>query len=122
MVRLALENYLPDWPKKGDPDWLSDGKPAGVVMYNKAHSDVAEFHRMFVSTAARGHRLGRKMLEAMFEQMVTGGYTRVFFSSVTFLTHAREMYRNAGFVDTPNHDGFPITWQERVYSMERLLP
>jgi GNAT superfamily N-acetyltransferase len=149
------ENYPLDWPRKGDPDWLTevrhpmdpdvfqtviedlperhgrpdggiiiaflDGIPRGVVMYNAARPGVAEFHRMFVSVAARGHGLGRKLLEAMFEQMVADGYTHVFFSSAKFLTQARAMYRTAGFVDVAHPEDFPDAWRDKVYFMERSL-
>ena len=32
-----------------------DGQPAGCVMYGQASPRVAEFNRMFVSPAGRGH-------------------------------------------------------------------
>ena len=69
-----------------------DGLDAGCVMYQEAEAGVAEFKRMFVSERGRGHGLGRMMLEEMFEPMIADGYRRVFFSSATFLTHARSMY------------------------------
>jgi hypothetical protein len=53
--------------------------------------------------------------------MVADGYERVFFSSATFLTHARAMYRKAGFVDMPHPRGFPDAWRDKVYFMERSL-
>jgi GNAT superfamily N-acetyltransferase len=98
-----------------------DGKPCGCVMYSPASSGVAEFKRMFVSPGGRGHGLGRKMLDRMFEQMATDGYARVFFSSATFLTHARAMYEDAGFVPMPHPAGFPDDWRDKVYFMERSL-
>ena len=116
-------NYPPDWPRGDDhpmnpvafeatienlPDIHKrplggiliasvDGKPSGCVMYSEVEPGVAEFKRMFVSVSGRGHGLGRKLLDAMFEQMVADGYQRVFFSSATFLTHARKMYRAIAF-------------------------
>lgn len=98
-----------------------DGKPCGCVMYSPASPGVAEFKRMFVSPGGRGHCLGRKMLDRMFEQMATDGYARVFFSSATFLTHARAMYEDAGFVPMPHPAGFPDDWRDKVYFMERSL-
>lgn len=98
-----------------------DGKPCGCVMYGEAEPGTAEFKRMFVSSAGRGYGLGRKMLDHMFEQMAADGYTRVFFSSATFLTHARAMYENAGFVPMSHPPGFPDAWRERVYFMQRSL-
>lgn len=99
----------------------ADGQPAGCVMYNEAEAGVAEFNRMFVSEGGRGHGLGRLMLERMFEQMIADGYQKVIFSSAKFLTHARTMYENAGFLDMPHPPGFPDEWRNYVYFMERAL-
>ena len=98
-----------------------DGEPAGCVMYGEASTGVAEFNRMFVSVSGRGHGLGRKLLNRMVEQMIADGYTRVFFSSATFLTHARAMYEAAGFALMPQPKGFPKKLRDKVYFMERLL-
>lgn len=98
-----------------------DGKPAGCVMYSEQRPGVAEFKRMFVSVSGRGYGLGSALLHRMFEQLVADGYEKVFFSSATFLTHARAMYRNAGFVDIPHPQGFPAVWRDKVYFMERSL-
>lgn len=140
-------NYPPDWPRGDDhpmdpvgfqtilknlPDLHKrplggiliasvDGKPSGCVMYSQASPGIAEFKRMFVSADARGHGLGGKMLDHMFAQMTADGYTRVFYSSATFLTHARLMYENAGFVPMPQPKGFPDEWRDKVYFMERSL-
>ncbi|MGA9411018.1 MAG: GNAT family N-acetyltransferase [Roseobacter sp.] len=97
------------------------GKPVGCVMYSKASPGVAEFHRMFVNSLGRGNGIGQKLLESMFDQMVVDGYRQVFFSSATFLTHARAMYKNAGFVDMAHPHGFPDAWRDKVYFMERSL-
>jgi GNAT superfamily N-acetyltransferase len=145
------ENYPTDWPTNADPEFehpmdpekfraiLEDlpkrhkrpsggifvafvnGNPAGCVMYEEASPGGAEFHRMFVSVEGRGHGLGQKLLESMFEQMVADGYTRVFFSSAVLLTHARATYKNTGFVDMAHPESFPISWRDKVYFMERSL-
>ncbi len=98
-----------------------NGHPTGCVMYSRASPGVAEFKRMFVSVAGRGRGLGQKLLSHMFEQMIADGYTRVFFSSATFLRHARAMYQNAGFTDMAHPAGFPEDWRDKVYFMERAL-
>jgi GNAT superfamily N-acetyltransferase len=141
------KNYPPDWPMGDDhpmdrgkfqviledlPELHKrpgggiliasvDGNPAGCVMYSEAGPGNAEFHRMFVSVASRGYGLGSKLLGRMFEQMVADGYKRVFYSSATFLTHARAMYENAGFVPIPHPQDFPDEWRDKVYFMERSL-
>ncbi|MBL4768536.1 MAG: GNAT family N-acetyltransferase [Rhodobacteraceae bacterium] len=98
-----------------------DGRPAGCVMYNEAETDVAEFNRMFVNEGGRGHGIGRLMLERMFEEMTADGYRKVKFSSAKFLTHAKKMYKRAGFSDIPHPQDFPDAWRKYVYFMERQL-
>lgn len=141
------ENYPTDWPRSDDhpmdpvgfqsilrdlPDLHKrplggiliasvNGKESGCVMYSEARPGIAEFNRMFVSPDVRGYGLGRKLLDHMFEQMAADGYKRVFYSSATFLTHARAMYENAGFVPMPHPEGFPVEWRDKVYFMERSL-
>jgi GNAT superfamily N-acetyltransferase len=141
------QNYPPDWPRGADhpmdPDGFQailrdlpdlhkrpkgailvasvDGAPAGCVMYAEASPGVAEFNRMFVSVAGRGHGLGQRLLDAMFEHMVADGYTSAMFSSATFLTHARAMYEEAGFRPMAHPAGFPDMWRDKVYFMERAL-
>lgn len=98
-----------------------DGQDVGCVMYHEAGEDVAEFKRMFVSERGRGNAVGRLMLDEMFERLIADGYRKVFFSSATFLTHARGMYERAGFTGMPHPAGFPDAWRDRVYFMERSL-
>ena len=120
----SILNDLPDLHKRPLGGILIasvGGKAAGCVMYREASPGSAEFNRMFVNPRGRGHGLGRKMLDHMFAQMADDGYTRVFFSSATFLTHARAMYEHAGFAPMPHPPGFPDAWRDKVYFMERSL-
>ena len=98
-----------------------NGQAAGCVMYHEAETDVAEFNRMFVRENCRGHGVGRLMLELMLKSLTADGYRKVFFSSATFLTHARAMYEAAGFKSIPHPAGFPDKWRNHVYFMERSL-
>ena len=98
-----------------------EGQPVGCVMYNEMSAGVAEFNRMFVSEAGRGHGLGRLLLDKMFSQMIGDGYQKVVFSSAIFLTHAKNMYAAAGFPCAPHPEGFPDEWKPYVYFMERAL-
>ncbi|WP_127113871.1 GNAT family N-acetyltransferase [Shimia sediminis] len=120
----ATLNDLPDLHKRPLGGILIasvNGKDAGCVMYSEASSGIAEFKRMFVSEDGRGQGLGRKLLDRMFEQMTIDGYAKVFFSSATFLAHARDMYEKAGFIPMPHPAGFPDAWRDKVYFMERTL-
>jgi GNAT superfamily N-acetyltransferase len=96
-------------------------RPAGCVMYRQAAPGVAEFNRLFVSETCRGNSIGRLLLDTMFQQMIADGYEKVFFSSATFLTHARAMYGKVGFADMPHPEGFSDAWRDKVYFMERSL-
>ena len=98
-----------------------EGQPAGCVMYHEADGETAEIKRLFVSETGRGHRVGRLLLERMFEEMRADGYRRVMFSSAKFLTHARKLYESVGFTDMPLPAGFPDHFRDFVYFMERPL-
>ena len=100
---------------------LLNGEAVGCVMYNEAKSGIAEFNRLFVNEKGRGHRMGHRMLEAMFVQLSANGCQKVFFSSAKFLTHARAMYEAAGFVKMPHPSDFPKEWRDYTYFMERDL-
>ncbi len=97
------------------------GMPVGCVMYHAAGKDTAEIKRLFVSEAGRGHRVGRLLLEAMFQEMYADGYRRVMFSSANFLTHARRLYESVGFEEMAQPPGFPEHFRDFVYFMERPL-
>ena len=141
------ENYPDDWPTGPDHPMNSErilniirdlptlharplggiligklnGEPIGCVMYSEAKPGLAEFNRMFVAKNGRGHNLGRRMLDKMFEQMIADGYRKVFFSSAVFLTHARAMYESAGFTLMRYPDGLSDDQRARTYFMEREL-
>lgn len=139
-------HYPENWPREGnplDPDTFEkvirdlpsiharpkgaillaylDDAPVGCVMYDALAPGIAQFNRMFVSESGRGHGLGRRLLDTMFEAMVADGYEKVVFSSAKFLTHARDMYVKAGFKNIPHPEGFPDAWRDYVYFMERSL-
>ena len=108
-------------PRGGILLGLVDGRPAGCVMYHEAKPDTAEIKRLFVNDAGRGHRLGRQLLERMFEEMIADGYQHVIFSSARFLTHARRLYESVGFVDMPHPSDFPEHLRDFAYFMRRPL-
>ncbi len=98
-----------------------DSEAVGCVMYNQQSAGVAEFNRMFVAENGRGHGIGRRLLEKMFDQMRADGYEKVVFSSAVFLRHAKGMYEAAGFASIPHPSDFPVEWEPYVYFMERSL-
>ena len=100
---------------------LVDGQAVGCVMYHEAEPGVAEFNRLYVNEKGRGRRLGLRMLEAMFARLSINGFYKVFFTSATFLTHARAMYETAGFMDIPHPLEFPAEWLDKTYFMERHI-
>jgi len=97
------------------------GSSVGCVMYLEMQPGTAEVKRLFVDEAGRGHGLGHKLLEAMFDQMRGDGYQKVRFMSAYFLTHARKLYESVGFQDVPLPDDYPDEYRDMDYFMERSL-
>lgn len=98
-----------------------DGHPAGCVMYHAMEPGVAEIKRLFANESGRGRGLGRLLLEQMFVAMMTDGYQTVRFSSARFLTDARRLYESVGFYDIAQPEGFPDSFRDFAYFMERPL-
>ena len=80
---------------------------------------IAEVKRLFVDEA--GHGLGRKLVEAMFDQMRRDGYQKAMFSLGHYLTHARKLYESDGFKDMPMPDDYPDEYRNLDYFLERSL-
>ena len=126
-IHLRFEAIMQNLPSLHEPPGggiligLVDGQAVGCVMYHEAEPGVAEFNRLYVNEKGRGRRLGLRMLEAMFARLSVNGFYKVFFTSATFLTHARAMYETAGFMDIPHPPEFPAEWLDKTYFMERHI-
>lgn len=96
-------NYLLDIDELAAPDVAFfvarlDGAAVGTAALVR-HEDYAELRRMYVDPSARGHGLGRRLLEAVEALASTEGFTVVRLETGIDQPEALALYRTAGYLE-----------------------
>ncbi|MFO0813703.1 MAG: GNAT family N-acetyltransferase [Gemmatales bacterium] len=79
-----------------------DGElPVGVVGLRPLSESSAEMKRLYIKPAARGHHLGRRLVERLEEEARQRGYRSIKLDTVPSMEAARELYVRMGFVTIP---------------------
>ena len=85
-----------------------DGVPAACGMTKTLAPGVAELKRVFVTPAARGQHLGRRICDRAIEQLRADRMKRLHLDTARALAPARALYENMGFVPcAPYYDAPP---------------
>jgi GNAT superfamily N-acetyltransferase len=102
MIARLVAEYLEDPDPDREAAWVAelDGRRVGSV-YCVRHSDeVAQLRLLFVDSEARGHGVGRLLVERCIDFARERGYERMMLSTVSPLESARRIYEAAGFRQT----------------------
>jgi putative acetyltransferase len=75
----------------------AEGRAVGCAALVKSADGWAEIKRMFVSPAARGHKVGRRLLERLEGIAKHSGITALRLETGTRQPEALALYRSAGF-------------------------
>ncbi|CAO3406733.1 GNAT family N-acetyltransferase [Azospirillum largimobile] len=76
-----------------------DGVPVGCAALRVDPAGYGEVKRMYVDPAARGHRIGDRLLARMEEQARAEGLAALLLESGIHQHEALALYRKAGFTD-----------------------
>jgi GNAT superfamily N-acetyltransferase len=79
--------------------------PVGLGGLKPISDEIAEIKRMYVQPSARGHGLGRQLLEQLLADAHTLDFRLIRLESAAFMTEAHALYRSAGFTDIPPYEG-----------------
>lgn len=74
------------------------GAPAGAVLTSLA-ADEAEILTLFVDGAHQREGIGRRLLEALFDELAERGARRLFLEVAVTNVAARELYATTGFAE-----------------------
>lgn len=79
---------------------------AGIGPLREGPPDVCELKKMYLVAAARGHGLGRRLLELSLDAAREAGYGRCYLETLEHMVEARRLYALNGFapLDAPMGD------------------
>jgi putative acetyltransferase len=83
-----------------------DGAPVGCAALRVDPTGYGEVKRMYVDPAARGHRIGDRLLARLEEQARAERLTALLLESGIHQHEALALYRKAGFADRGPYAGY----------------
>ncbi len=81
--------------------------PVGSAYREIGRDDEGEFRMLAVSPSARGHGIGRALVERCVQRSRELGYAGVRMSSMDVMTSAHRIYERLGFTRVPEDDWSP---------------
>jgi len=95
------------------------GNAAGCIAFRPLQAGICEMKRLYVRPGARGHGLGRMLVERLIAEARTLGYERMRLDTIEpAMKDAVALYRRLGFKEIAPYSTIPI---ESALWMERLL-
>jgi GNAT superfamily N-acetyltransferase len=82
-----------------------DGEPVGIGGLKRLGPTHAEIQRLYVQPQSRGLGGGRQLLARLLDAARADGIEHLRLESLRSLSAAHALYRAAGFVEVPPHDG-----------------
>ena len=82
-----------------------EGVPVGLGGLKPISDGIAEIKRMYIQPSARGHGLGRQLLEQLLADARALDFRLIRLESAAFMPEAHALYRSAGFRDIAPYDG-----------------
>jgi ribosomal protein S18 acetylase RimI-like enzyme len=90
-----------------------------VALRPMPEAECCEMKRLYVSPAARGLRLGRRLVEAILAEAARIGYREMRLDTLPTMAEAIALYRKAGFVRVAPYYNTPVAGT--VFLARRLV-
>ncbi len=127
-IARRYPGWSPDLIPSADPAEVAPPVGAWVVAYvggqavgcggiKRLDDEAAELKRIYLAESARGHGLGRRLLEQLEAHALALGYRCVRLDTGDLQPEALALFRSAGYVEIPDYNG--NTWA--TYWMEKQL-
>jgi GNAT superfamily N-acetyltransferase len=97
--------------------YLGD-RPVGCGGLKAVDRELGEIRRVFVDDSARGHGIGRQLLEALEQHARRLGYRRVRLNTGNRQPEALALFRAAGYREVEDFNGYAFAhhWLEKALS------
>jgi GNAT superfamily N-acetyltransferase len=76
---------------------LADGTVMGCIALRKVSEAICEMKKLYVRPAARGHRLGVRLIEQLITEAQAAGYAEMRLDVLPEFVRARQIYDALGF-------------------------
>lgn len=96
------------------------GAPAGTLMLKRIDDETCEMNRMWVRPEARGHGLGRGLIEELLDAARAMGFSRMVLEALDERIPAVPLYHRMGFVTNPDRTDY-AKGDPRVIALHRSL-
>jgi DNA-binding MarR family transcriptional regulator/N-acetylglutamate synthase-like GNAT family acetyltransferase len=109
LVAQIVADFLARYDPEREACWIAevDGEPVGTIMLVDAGDRIAKLRLLLVEPHARGHGIGRKLVEECVRFAREAGYRRITLWTQSILTEARKIYQGSGFTkvaEKPHRD------------------
>jgi DNA-binding MarR family transcriptional regulator/N-acetylglutamate synthase-like GNAT family acetyltransferase len=100
LVAEIAGKFLTSFDASRERCWIADldGSPVGSVFLVRHSDDVAKLRLLLIDPAARGQRLGQRMVAECIAFARQRGYRKITLWTQSILIAARKIYQDAGFV------------------------
>jgi DNA-binding MarR family transcriptional regulator/N-acetylglutamate synthase-like GNAT family acetyltransferase len=100
LVAEIAAKFLASFDASRERCWIAeiDGVQAGSVFLVKHTDDIAKLRLLLVDPAARGQRLGHRLVAETIAFAKACGYRKITLWTQSILVAARKIYQDAGFV------------------------
>jgi putative acetyltransferase len=87
---------------------MEGNQALGCVALRPMEPGVCEMKRLYVSSAARGNGLGRRLVERIIAEAKEAGYRKMRLDTLPSMKDAKQLYRRMGFTEVAPYYGSPI--------------
>jgi ribosomal protein S18 acetylase RimI-like enzyme len=85
-----------------------DGRVMGCVALRRQDAETGEIKRLYVRPAARGRRLGPRLVDGVIAQARGLGFKRLCLDTLPEMAEAQRLYEALGFRDVPAYTFNPV--------------
>ncbi len=75
----------------------NETRPIGCLALRPIDGDICEMKRLYVQPLARGHQLGRQLVQRICREAKDAGYRRICLDTLPSMSTAIQLYESMGF-------------------------
>jgi DNA-binding MarR family transcriptional regulator/N-acetylglutamate synthase-like GNAT family acetyltransferase len=131
LVAGIVAEVLQPHDRTGERGWIAerDGENVGCIFLVRRSAEVGQLRMLLVEPSARGHGLGRRLVDECVREARQAGYRKLMLWTNGRLAEAAHLYREAGFRVVAEerqphfgHDQVEQTWELDLQSEVRAEP